>query len=73
MNLYQSYEVSTLHEVDFPACNNPTTIEDAFDAAARKQADNWLTYNYEGEFMESYEGCQDKYNYVVQPSHWGVD
>jgi hypothetical protein len=32
MNLYQSYEVSTLHEVDFPACNNPTTIEDAVDS-----------------------------------------
>jgi hypothetical protein len=32
MNLYQTYEVSTLHEVDFPACNNPTTIEDAVDS-----------------------------------------
>ena len=73
MNLYQTYEVSTLHRCDFPACNTPTTIEDAFDCAARKQADNWLTYDYKGELMESYEGCQDKYNYVVQPSPWGVD
>jgi hypothetical protein len=71
MNLYQVYEVSTLHEVDFPACNNPTILEDAFDCAARKQAANWLIYNC--NVLEDYESSQADFNYTVQPSSWGVD
>jgi hypothetical protein len=71
MNLYQTYEVSTLHEVDFPACNPPTTIEDAFDCATRKQAENWLIYNC--DLLEDYEGYQANFNHVVQPSPWGVE
>lgn len=71
MNLYQTYEISTLHEVDFPACNNPTTIEQAFDEAARKQADTWLTWN--NDFIADYEGSQANFNHVVLPSPWGID
>jgi hypothetical protein len=71
MNLYQTYEVSTLHEVDFPASNTPTTLEQAFDDAARQNADTWLTWN--NDFFEDYEGAQANFTHVVQPSPWGLD
>ncbi len=71
MNLYQTYEASTLHEVDFSASNTPTTIEDAFDHAAKKQAETWLVWN--NDFLEDYEGSQADFNHVVQPSPWGID
>jgi hypothetical protein len=71
MNFYQSSEVSTLHEVDFPAINNPTTLDQAFDDAARQNADTWLTWN--NDFLKDYEGSQANFTHVVQPSPWGVD
>jgi hypothetical protein len=45
--------------------------EEAFDTAARKQADNWLTWD--NEIFGTYEGSQENFNYVVQPSPWGID
>jgi hypothetical protein len=37
---YKTYQVSTLQQVGFLACNTPTAIEDALDCAARQQAEN---------------------------------
>jgi hypothetical protein len=71
VNLYQTYEISHLHEVDFPASNTPTTLRNAFDCAARKTAETWLVWN--NDFVEDYEGSQANFNHVPQPSPWGVD